>query len=215
MSNTTRSTVTLASSGITPADVVAVARHDARVELASEARAELERVRGAIDAMAASDTPVYGISTGFGALATTHIPAFKRAKLQQSLVRSHAAGMGPAVERETVRALMFLRAKTLASGHTGIRPSTLDTYLAILNAGITPVVREFGSLGCSGDLSPLAHCALVLMGEEGDRSRRCRASGRRAARRGRHRARGAGREGRPGAHQRHRRHARPAGARAG
>ena len=165
MSNTTRSTVTLASSGITPADVVAVARHDARVELASEARAELERVRGAIDAMAASDTPVYGISTGFGALATTHIPAFKRAKLQQSLVRSHAAGMGPAVERETVRALMFLRAKTLASGHTGIRPSTLDTYLAILNAGITPVVREFGSLGCSGDLSPLAHCALVLMGE--------------------------------------------------
>ena len=88
-----------------------------------------------------------------------------RTQLQKSLIRSHSAGMGPAVEREVVRALMFLRAKTLASGRTGVRPVVLQTMVDVLNAGITPVVYEFGSLGCSGDLAPLSHCALVLMGE--------------------------------------------------
>ncbi|HSN06477.1 MAG TPA: histidine ammonia-lyase, partial [Candidatus Angelobacter sp.] len=88
-----------------------------------------------------------------------------RTQLQRSLIRSHAAGMGAPVEREVVRALMFLRLKTLASGRTGIRPIVAETMAALLNAGITPVVREFGSLGCSGDLAPLSHCALVLMGE--------------------------------------------------
>ena len=157
--------VTLGSSGVTAEDVVAVARYGARVELAPEAAERVARVRAHVDALAASETPVYGVSTGFGALATVHIPLDKRTDLQRSLIRSHAAGMGPTVEREVVRALMFLRAKTLASGHTGIRPETLQTMLAVLNAGITPVVHEFGSLGCSGDLAPLAHCALVLMGE--------------------------------------------------
>lgn len=158
-------TVLLGSSGTTVADVIAVARHGARVELTSEAREHVAQVRRHIDALAASDVPAYGISTGFGALANKHIPQEKRTRLQKSLVRSHAAGTGPTVEREVVRALMFLRAKTLASGHTGIRGETLETMLAVLNAGITPVVHEFGSLGCSGDLAPLAHCALVLMGE--------------------------------------------------
>jgi histidine ammonia-lyase len=108
---------------------------------------------------------VYGISTGFGALATRHIPMDKRAQLQRSLVRSHAAGSGPEVEREVVRALMLLRLSTLATGHTGIRLETAELMAALLSHGITPVVHEYGSLGCSGDLAPLAHCALALMGE--------------------------------------------------
>jgi histidine ammonia-lyase len=165
MTTTQLATVVLGTSGATAEDVIAVARHGARVELAPEARAEVARVRAHVDALARSDTPVYGISTGFGALATKHIPAAHRTQLQKSLIRSHAAGMGPAVEREVVRALMFLRAKTLASGRTGIRPEVLETMIGVLNAGITPVVHEYGSLGCSGDLAPLSHCALVLMGE--------------------------------------------------
>ena len=92
--------------------------------------------------------------------------------MQRSLVRSHAAGSGPEVEREVVRALMLLRISTLATGRTGIRPATLAAYVAMLNAGITPVVHEYGSLGCSGDLAPLAHCALALTGEGTVRDRR-------------------------------------------
>lgn len=157
--------VTLSSSGVTPEDVVAVARHDAKVVISAEALAGVERVREHIEKLAHSETPAYGISTGFGALANRHIPAGMRTQLQKSLIRSHSAGMGPAVEREVVRALMFLRAKTLASGRTGVRPVVVQTMVDVLNAGITPVVREFGSLGCSGDLAPLSHCALVLMGE--------------------------------------------------
>jgi histidine ammonia-lyase len=118
-----------------------------------------------IEALASGDTPVYGISTGFGALANRHIAIEDRVQLQKSLIRSHAAGMGPAVEQEVVRALMFLRLKTLCSGRTGVRPEVAQTYAAVLNAGITPLVHEYGSLGCSGDLAPLAHCALVVMGE--------------------------------------------------
>lgn len=105
------------------------------------------------------------MSTGFGALASRHISPELRAQLQRNIVRSHAAGMGPRVEREVVRALMFLRLKTVASGHTGVRPSVAQTMVDVLNAGITPVVHEYGSLGCSGDLAPLSHCALALMGE--------------------------------------------------
>ena len=157
--------ITLSSSGVTPEDVIAVARHGAKVVVSAEALAGVERVREHIEKLAHSETPAYGISTGFGALANRHIPEDMRTQLQKSLIRSHAAGMGPAVEREVVRALMFLRAKTLASGRTGVRPVVLQTMVDVLNAGITPVVREFGSLGCSGDLAPLSHCALVLMGE--------------------------------------------------
>jgi histidine ammonia-lyase len=121
--------------------------------------------REIVERLADDVEPHYGISTGFGALATTHIPVEQRAQLQRSLVRSHAAGSGPEVEREVVRAMMLLRLSTLATGRTGIRPAVADTIVRLLNAGITPVVHEFGSLGCSGDLAPLAHVALVLMGE--------------------------------------------------
>lgn len=146
-------------------DVVAVARHDARVAVGADALAEVAATRRHIEGLAASDRPVYGVSTGFGALATKHIPGEKRAQLQVSLIRSHAAGSGPEVEREVVRAMMLLRLSTLASGRTGVRPVVVETYAALLNAAITPVVHEYGSLGCSGDLAPLAACALAAMGE--------------------------------------------------
>ncbi|WP_175411828.1 histidine ammonia-lyase [Streptomyces sp. TRM64462] len=158
-------TVVVGTSGTTAADVIAVARGNARVELSQEALDVLARAREIVDALAAKPEPVYGVSTGFGALATRHIGQEMRAQLQRNIVRSHAAGMGPRVEREVVRALMFLRLKTVASGHTGVRPHVARTMADILNAGITPVVHEYGSLGCSGDLAPLSHCALTLMGE--------------------------------------------------
>ncbi|MFD7292369.1 histidine ammonia-lyase [Streptomyces sp. NPDC059897] len=146
-------------------EVVSVARHGAQVTLAPEALQEIARSREVIKALADDVKPHYGVSTGFGALATRHIPTELRAQLQRSLVRSHAAGSGPEVEREVVRALMLLRLSTLATGRTGVRTETAEAYAALLNADITPVVHEYGSLGCSGDLAPLAHCALAVMGE--------------------------------------------------
>ncbi|WP_123436871.1 histidine ammonia-lyase [Streptomyces sp. PanSC9] len=158
-------TVVVGTSGVTASDVLAVARGGARIELSAEAVAALAAAREIVDALAAKPEPVYGVSTGFGALATRHISQELRAQLQRNIVRSHAAGMGPRVEREVVRALMFLRLKTVCSGHTGVRPQVAQTMADVLNAGITPVVHEYGSLGCSGDLAPLSHCALTLMGE--------------------------------------------------
>jgi histidine ammonia-lyase len=150
---------------VAPGDVVRVARHGARVRLTDDALAEIARSREVIDSLAKDDQAHYGVSTGFGALATTSIPPEMRAQLQRSLIRSHAAGSGPEVEREVVRALMLLRLSTLATGRTGVREETARAYAALLNSGLTPVVREYGSLGCSGDLAPLAHVALALMGE--------------------------------------------------
>jgi histidine ammonia-lyase len=147
------------------ADVVAVARHDAQVTLPPEALARIRQGREIIEVLADDTQPHYGVSTGFGALATRHIPVDRRAQLQASLIRSHAAGSGPEVEREVIRALMLLRLATLATGRTGVREEITTTYRDVLNAGITPVVHEYGSLGCSGDLAPLAHCALALTGE--------------------------------------------------
>jgi histidine ammonia-lyase len=146
-------------------DVVRVAREGAPVQLSADAVAAIAAAREVVDGLAAAPTPAYGVSTGFGALATRHIPAELRAQLQRSLVRSHAAGSGPEVEREVVRALMLLRLSTLATGHTGVRVETAQLLAGLLSREITPVVHEYGSLGCSGDLAPLAHCALALIGE--------------------------------------------------
>ncbi|WP_219468812.1 histidine ammonia-lyase [Nonomuraea rhizosphaerae] len=146
-------------------DVIRVARHGAPVQLTDDAVAAISAARQRVDELAESPVPAYGISTGFGALATRHIDPALRAQLQRSLVRSHAAGNGPEVETEVVRALMLLRLHTLATGHTGVRPTTAKTLAALLSAGITPVVHEYGSLGCSGDLAPLSHVALALTGE--------------------------------------------------
>ncbi|HEV7211528.1 MAG TPA: histidine ammonia-lyase [Blastococcus sp.] len=146
-------------------DVLRVARGGCGVRLADDALAEIGRSRDIVERLAGDDRPHYGISTGFGALATTHIPLERRAQLQRSLIRSHAAGSGAEVEREVVRALMLLRLSTLATGRTGVRTGTARAYAALLDAGLTPVVHEYGSLGCSGDLAPLSSIALALMGE--------------------------------------------------
>ncbi len=146
-------------------DVVAVARLGAPVLLTDRALDEVAESRARIEQLASDVRPHYGVSTGFGALATRHIPPEQRTQLQRSLIRSHAAGAGPEVEAEVVRAMMLLRLKTLASGRTGVRPEVAQAYAGMLSAGLVPVVYEYGSLGCSGDLAPLAHVALALMGE--------------------------------------------------
>ncbi|MBW3657208.1 MAG: histidine ammonia-lyase [Actinobacteria bacterium] len=158
-------TVVLTPAGATRGDVLAVARGGARVEVSDEARAAMAASREIVARYAAAGTPVYGVSTGFGGLANTFIPADRREELQESIVRSHAAGMGHPVEAEVARAMVFLRARSLAMGRSGIRPEVVDAMLALLNAGYTPLVPEHGSLGASGDLAPLAHGALALLGE--------------------------------------------------
>jgi len=159
--------VELSGTGISPGDVVAVARRDAPVRLTDAARAEMERSAQVVARLVGAEEPAYGVSTGFGSLANVAIPDDRREELQRALIRSHAAGMGPPVEREVVRAMLLLRARTLAMGRSGARPIVAERIIELLNAGITPVVPEHGSLGASGDLAPLAHCALMLIGEGG------------------------------------------------
>jgi histidine ammonia-lyase len=158
-------TIELVGDRVEPEDVVAVARDGVPARLSEEARAAMEESASVVRRLAASDHPVYGVSTGFGSLAGTWIPPERREELQRALIRSHAAGMGPPVEREVVRAMVFLRARSLAMGRSGARPVVAETMLALLAAGLDPVVPEHGSLGASGDLAPLAHCGLALMGE--------------------------------------------------
>ncbi|GAA3913092.1 histidine ammonia-lyase [Actinoplanes auranticolor] len=158
-------TVSVEPTGITPADVLAVARHDARVELSEATYAAMARSRAIVDTIEASGRPVYGVSTGFGALANTSIAPERRAELQHALIRSHAAGIGAPMPREVVRAMMLLRVRSLALGLSGVRPVLAQGLVDLLNNDITPWVPEHGSLGASGDLAPLAHCALVLLGE--------------------------------------------------
>jgi histidine ammonia-lyase len=157
--------VELTDAGAARRDVLAVAREGEEVTIGPAALAAMERGAAVVASLVASDEPVYGVSTGFGALATTPIPASRRADLQKALIRSHAAGMGPEVEREVIRATMFLRARSLSMGFSGVRPVVAERIADLLNAGLTPVVPEYGSLGASGDLAPLAHCALPLLGE--------------------------------------------------
>ncbi len=157
--------VELTAGGVSAADVLAVARHDATVSLTPEARVAMERSATVVAALSDAEYPAYGVSTGFGSLATVRIASERREDLQRALIRSHATGMGAPVEREVVRAMMLLRARSLAMGWSGARPLVAEAILALLNAGLTPVVPEYGSLGASGDLAPLAHCGLTLIGE--------------------------------------------------
>ena len=158
-------TVTVSRHGLSPYEVLCVARGNATVAIAPEAIAAMVASAAHIDRFLASATPVYGVTTGFGSLASTVIPAERTAELQRALVRSHAAGMGAFVEREVVRAMMVLRLRSLCMGYSGVRPLVAHGIAALLNAGITPMVHEYGSLGASGDLAPLAHAALTLLGE--------------------------------------------------
>ena len=146
------------------ADVVAVARHGAAVSVAPAVAERMAPARGVIDRIVAEGSTVYGVTTGFGALASVKVSAEEASRLQLSLVLSHAAGMGDLVETEVVRAMMLLRARTLAAGLSGTRPVLVDGLVALLSAGLTPVVPELGSLGASGDLAPLAHVGAVLVG---------------------------------------------------
>ena len=157
--------ILLGNSGLRASEVIAIARDGATIKISDSAISAMERARKIVDELAASKEPVYGISTGFGALARKYIDADMRAQLQRSLIRSHAAGSGNPVEIEVVRAMMALRLATICRGFSGVQTQTAQAYAAILNARITPVVREYGSLGCSGDLAPLSACALVAMGE--------------------------------------------------
>lgn len=160
-----RPTVLLTSAGTTSGDVLAVARGNATVELTDDAVTAIKRSRERVETMVEGGEPVYGISTGFGALAHTLIPEDQRGALQRSLILSHSAGMGKPVEREVVRAMMFLRARTLARGYSGVSLKVVEQIVVLLNNDIHPVVPEYGSLGASGDLAPLAHAAAVLIGE--------------------------------------------------
>jgi histidine ammonia-lyase len=160
-----KDTIELAGAGLQVDDVVAVARQGAEVWLSAGARDEMERSASLIDAIVDADTPVYGVTTGFGSLANTVIPPDRTAEMQLALIRSHAAGMGELVEPEVVRAMLLLRARSLSMARSGARPQLVDLQLAMLRSRITPIVREHGSLGASGDLAPLAHCALALVGE--------------------------------------------------
>jgi histidine ammonia-lyase len=146
-------------------DIVAIARHGARVELGPNAIARMQRTRAFVDAAAAGERPVYGVTTGFGGLASMLIPADERVEMQHAILRSHAAGMGPPVEPEVARALLLLRIATLAKGYSGIRPLVVERMVALLNSGIVPYIPCYGSLGASGDLAPLSHATLPLIGE--------------------------------------------------
>lgn len=157
-------TIHLDGPGVTIGDVVAVARRGEPVALTSSALERMAEARATVERLA-EGAPKYGISTGFGALATVSIPPERRRALQASLVRSHAAGMGEPIEEEAVRAMMLLRARTLAMGYSGARPVVAQAMVDLLNANVTPVVPEYGSLGASGDLAPLAHGAMALLGE--------------------------------------------------
>ncbi len=157
--------ITVGTGPLTENDVVAIARGGAGVTLAADALEAIAHSRGIVESLADDVEPHYGISTGFGALATKHIPLDQRAllaALADPLARRRQRCL---VETEVVRAMMALRLSTLATGHTGVRPQTAQALAALLDTGLTPLVHEYGSLGCSGDLAPLAHVALALLGE--------------------------------------------------
>jgi len=157
--------VLLDGSSLRLADVVAVARDGAPVHLDSSARDRLTRVRAIVDGIVERNDIVYGVTTGFGKLSDVAIPPDRLAELQVNLIRSHAAGVGPRLGEAETRAMMLLRANVLAKGCSGIRAEVVELLLAMLNAGIHPPVPEQGSVGASGDLAPLSHLALGLVGE--------------------------------------------------
>ncbi len=150
---------------LTIEQVIDVARRGEPVEVDEAARQRMLPSLAAVERLHNSNAPVYGVTTGFGALADTAIAVADRADLQRAIVLSHSAGMGPPVEDEVVRGMMLLRARSLAAGYSGVRPELVEAIAALLNSGIRPYVPEHGSLGASGDLAPLAHAAACLLGD--------------------------------------------------
>src|ERR1051325_10686309 len=157
--------VVLSTGGLSVADVVCVARGSVRVELSDASRRAVLSSRAVVDAALKGATPLYGINTGFGSLSREQIAPENLLILQRNLVRSHACGVGEPLPDDVVRAMMLLLAASLARGMSGVRPALVEALISLLNAGVTPVVPSLGSVGASGDLAPLAHIALVLIGE--------------------------------------------------
>ena len=157
--------IILDGNSLTIEDVVAVARQFTPVSISREALGRLAESRKVVEAAAASDEPVYGINTGFGKLSSVKIDPDRLRVLQRNLILSHASGMGDPLPQDVVRALMLLRVNGLVMSTSGVRPLLPERLVAMLNNGIHPVVPEQGSVGASGDLAPLAHVALALMGE--------------------------------------------------
>ncbi|MEK6337586.1 MAG: histidine ammonia-lyase [Acidobacteriota bacterium] len=147
------------------AQVVAVARGEERVSLAASARERVERSRRVVETIVAEGRAVYGVNTGFGKLSDVRIEPSQLRELQLNLVRSHACGLGSPLSKAEARALLLLRANVLALGYSGCRPVVIETLLGLLEAGVTPLIPEKGSVGASGDLAPLAHLALTVIGE--------------------------------------------------
>src|SRR3954463_14220262 len=156
--------IVLDGNSLTLDDVVAVA-NGALVELAPAARARMERANDVVASIVSSNAVVYGVTTGFGKLSDVVIPPGRLDELQVNLVRSHAAGVGPLLPEREARAMMLLRANVIAKGYSGARPALVDLLAGMLNAGLYPPIPEQGSVGASGDLAPLAHLALALIGE--------------------------------------------------
>jgi histidine ammonia-lyase len=156
--------VLLTGAELTIDDVEAVALRGRPALLAPSARARVEEARAVIDRLVASGEVVYGVTTGFGSLATTFVPPERARELQERLLLSHAAGVGEPLPESVVRAMLLLRANTLALGHSGCRPELIERLCAMLEQGLHPVVPSRGSVGASGDLAPLAHLALPLIG---------------------------------------------------
>jgi histidine ammonia-lyase len=157
--------INIDGNSLTIPDVVKVARNFEPVSLSEAGRRQVEASRAVVEGLLASEKPVYGISTGFGNLSSIWISPAEREKLQRNLILSHAAGVGSCLTEDVVRAAMLLRANSLAKGYSGIRPETLDMLISLINKRVYPAVPSKGSVGASGDLSPLSHIALVLMGE--------------------------------------------------
>ena len=158
------SPIVLTGADLTIDDVEAVARGGRRAVLDPAARDRIQEARDVIERLVAAGEVVYGVTTGFGALATSFVAPGDAARLQENLLMSHAAGVGPALPRDVVRAMLLLRANTLALGHSGCRPVVVERLLELLAVGLHPVVPAQGSVGASGDLAPLAHLALPLIG---------------------------------------------------
>jgi len=161
----TQHTLVLDGSPIALGDVEAVARHDVPVRLSDDARERIDRARTHVESVVAGDDAVYGINTGFGSLSRVRIRREDAHDLQNNLVRSHAAGVGDPLPDDVVRAMLLLLAGSLTRGYSGVRCAVVDGILTMLNHGMVPVVPSRGSVGASGDLAPLAHAALALIGE--------------------------------------------------
>lgn len=160
--------VTLDGHSLSIVDVVAVARHNASVSIAPSALAGVAASRRAVEAAIARGDTIYGVNTGFGKLAHVRIPADQLRQLQVNLIRSHASGVGDPLSPEAVRAMMLLRANVLLRGTSGVRAALPELIVAMLNRGVHPRVPSQGSVGASGDLAPLAHLALAMLGEGED-----------------------------------------------